>query len=353
MLLRAGALPADLTIVEERTVGPSLGQDSIRAGAIAAIVGLVAVVVFMIASYGLLGFFADLAMIANTFLMFGFITVDRRDADAARHCRHRADHGHGGRRQRADLRAHARGVRISAAPPSRAIEAGFSRAFATIIDSHLTALIAALALFALGSGPIRGFAVAFAIGIISTLFTAYLMTRLIVATWVRRTRPKTRAALGSDPCRLSHRPRRHQHPVHAAGEHPHADLARPRSSLSFVLLFTVGLNEGIDFKGGTHDRGAEQSGPADLAGDPLRGLARSISATSRCRGSAQPTDVLIRVAMQPGGDAAQQAAWRRCRATLGSDDYEYRRVEVVGPRVSGELAWTGADGDCCSPSSAS
>jgi preprotein translocase subunit SecD len=70
-------------------------------------------------------------------------------------------------------------------------EVGFSRAFATIIDSHLTALIAAIALFALGSGPIRGFAVAFAIGIISTLFTAYLMTRLIVATWVRYARPKT------------------------------------------------------------------------------------------------------------------------------------------------------------------
>ena len=108
-----------------------------------------------------------------------------------------------------------------------AIESGFTAgALATIIDSHLTALIAAIALFALGSGPIRGFAVAFAIGIISTLFTAYLLTRLIVAIWVRQTRPEDRAALGSHHAPPPH-PRRHQDPVHEAGEDPHADLARP------------------------------------------------------------------------------------------------------------------------------
>ncbi len=190
VLLRAGALPADLTIVEERTVGPSLGQDSIRAGGIAAMVALVAVVIFMSVTYGVLGLIADLAMIVNTFLMFGIITLTGAtltlpgiagivltmgmavDANVLIYERMREEY-HLGRST------------ISS------FETGFSRAFATIIDSHLTALIAALALFALGSGPIRGFAVAFAIGIISTLFTAYLMTRLMVATWVRYTRPKT------------------------------------------------------------------------------------------------------------------------------------------------------------------
>jgi protein-export membrane protein SecD len=188
VLLRAGALPADLTIVEERTVGPSLGQDSIRAGAIAALVATVAIVVFMIVCYGILGAFADVALIANNFLMIGILTVLGAtltlpgiagivltmgmavDANVLIYERMREE------------------ARLGRSTIS-AIETGFSKAFATIIDSHLTALIAAIALFALGSGPIRGFAVTLAIGIISTLFTAYLVTRLIVAIWVRRTRP--------------------------------------------------------------------------------------------------------------------------------------------------------------------
>ncbi len=190
ILLRAGALPAKLTIVEERTVGPSLGQDSIRAGIIATIVATVAIVVFMIVCYGLLGFFADIALIANNFLMIGILTALGAtltlpgiagivltmgmavDANVLIYERMREE-------------AHAGRSTIGA------LDTGFSKAFATIIDSHLTALIAAIALFWLGSGPIRGFAVTLAIGIISTLFTAYLVTRLIVATWVQVARPKT------------------------------------------------------------------------------------------------------------------------------------------------------------------
>ena len=189
VLLRAGALPADLTIVEERTVGPSLGQDSIRAGAIAAVVALVAVVAFMVVCYGILGVFADLAMIANSFIMIGVLTATGAtltlpgiagivltmgvavDANVLIYERMREE-SHNGRSTIASF------------------ESGFKFALATIVDSHLTALIAAIALFALGSGPIRGFAVAFAIGIASTLFTSYMLTRLIVATWVRRARPK-------------------------------------------------------------------------------------------------------------------------------------------------------------------
>ncbi len=189
VLLRAGALPADLTIVEERTVGPSLGQDSIRAGAIAAVVALAAVIIFMAVCYGILGLIADLAMLINTLMMFGIITLTGAtltlpgiagivltmgmavDANVLIYER---------------MREESRLGRSTIA----SFEAGFSRALATIVDAHLTSLIAALALFALGSGPIRGFAVAFAIGIACTLFTAYLMTRMFVSTWVRYTRPK-------------------------------------------------------------------------------------------------------------------------------------------------------------------
>lgn len=189
VLLRAGALPADLTIVEERTVGPSLGRDSIRAGAIASIVATVAIAVFMIVCYGLLGFFSVIALVANNFIMVGILTALGAtltlpgiagivltmgmavDANVLIYERMREE------------------AKLGRSAVS-AIETGFSRAFATIIDSHLTALIAAIALFALGSGPIRGFAVTLAIGIISTLFTAYLVTRFIVSIWVHRTRPK-------------------------------------------------------------------------------------------------------------------------------------------------------------------
>ena len=189
ILLRAGSLPAKLTIVEERTVGPSLGADSIRAGIEASIVATIGIAVFMIVCYGILGVFADLALIANNFLMIGILTTLGAtltlpgiagivltmgmavDANVLIYERMREE-------QRAG-----RGV-------IAALDTGFRKAFATIIDSHLTALIAAIALFELGSGPIRGFAVTLAIGIISTLFTAYLVTRLIVSFWVAWARPK-------------------------------------------------------------------------------------------------------------------------------------------------------------------
>ena len=191
VLLRAGALPADLTIVEERTVGPSLGQDSIRAGELAAIIGTLAVTVFMIVVYGIiLGGIAVVALIANLILIVGILTALGAtltlpgiagivltvgmavDANVLIYER---------------IREEARLGRSTI----NAIEAGFSRALTTIVDSNLTTLIAAFALFALGSGPIRGFAVTLAVGIATTMFTAFLLTRLIVATWVRSARPKT------------------------------------------------------------------------------------------------------------------------------------------------------------------
>jgi protein-export membrane protein SecD len=189
ILLRAGSLPAKLTIVEERTVGPSLGADSIRAGIAASIVATIGIAIFMIICYGILGVFADVALIANNILMIGILTALGAtltlpgiagivltmgmavDANVLIYERMREE-------QRAG-----RGV-------IAALDTGFRRAFATIIDAHLTALIAAIALFEVGSGPVKGFAVTLVIGIVSTLFTAYLVTRLIVSTWVHFARPK-------------------------------------------------------------------------------------------------------------------------------------------------------------------
>ena len=190
ILLRAGALPAALTLVEERTVGPGLGADSIAAGETAAIVAAVLVAVSMILVYGLFGVFANIALITNIVLLMGLLSLLGAtltlpgiagivltmgmavDANVLIYERIREE-GRAGR------------------SPILAIDAGFSRAFGTILDANITTLIAAVILFQLGSGPIRGFAVTLALGILTTVFTAFLFTRLLVAMWVRRRRPTT------------------------------------------------------------------------------------------------------------------------------------------------------------------
>lgn len=190
ILLRAGALPADLTIVEERTVGPGLGQDSIEAGEIAGIIAAVAVLVFMILSYGLFGVFANIALTINIVMIMGVLSMLQAtltlpgiagiiltigmavDANVLIYER---------------IREEARAGRNAIA----SIDAGYKRALGTILDANITTLIAAVILFSLGSGPIRGFAITLAIGIVTTVFSAFTVNRLIVAVWVRRRRPST------------------------------------------------------------------------------------------------------------------------------------------------------------------
>ncbi len=190
ILLRAGALPAPLTIIEERTVGPGLGQDSITAGISAAYLGMALVVVFMIVTYGLFGLFANVAVAVNVGMILGILsflsaTLTRPgiagivltvgiavDSNVLIYERIREEL-HAGRSAIA------------------AIDAGFSRALATILDSNITTFIAAAVLFFIGTGAVRGFAVTLGIGILTTLFTAFTLTRLIVALWVRWWRPQT------------------------------------------------------------------------------------------------------------------------------------------------------------------
>lgn len=190
VLMRAGALPAKLTVIEERSIGPGLGADSIEAGKIASIIAGAAVIVFMILAYGRFGIIADLALTANIFLIFGALTTLQATLTLP---------GIAGivltigmavdanvlifERIREESRA-GRAV-ISA------IDAGYSRALGTILDANITTLIAAVILFQLGSGPVRGFAVTLAIGIFTTVFSAFTFSRLLVALWVRRRRPST------------------------------------------------------------------------------------------------------------------------------------------------------------------
>jgi preprotein translocase subunit SecD len=189
ILLRAGALPAPLTIIEERTVGPGLGQDSISAGEHAAYAGAALVIIFMFATYGLFGLFANIAVTINVAMIFGVLSLLSAtltlpgiagivltvgiavDSNVLIYER---------------IREEVRGGRTAI----NAIDAGFTRALATILDSNITTFIAAAVLFYIGTGPVRGFAVTLGIGIITSLFTAFTLTRLIMAYWVRMWRPR-------------------------------------------------------------------------------------------------------------------------------------------------------------------
>jgi preprotein translocase subunit SecD len=189
VLLRAGALPAPLTVVEQRTVGPGLGQDSINAGERAAYVGAALVILFMFATYGLFGLFANIAVAINVAMIFGVLSLLGATLTLP---------GIAGivltvgiavdsnvliyERIREEVRAGRTAI--------NAIDAGFSRALATILDSNITTFIAAAVLFYIGTGPVRGFAVTLGVGILTTLFTAFTLTRLIVAYWVRLFRPR-------------------------------------------------------------------------------------------------------------------------------------------------------------------
>ncbi|MEQ8265840.1 MAG: protein translocase subunit SecD [Parvibaculum sp.] len=190
ILLRAGALPAPLDVLEERTVGPGLGADSIRAGEIAAVIGALAVVVFMIASYGFFGVLANVALFLNVAMIFAVLSILQAtltlpgiagivltigmavDANVLIY-----------ERIREEVRA--------GKGPIQAIEAGYNRALSSILDANITTLISAAILFQMGSGPVRGFAVTLAIGIVTSVFTAFTVNRLMVSVWLRRRRPKT------------------------------------------------------------------------------------------------------------------------------------------------------------------
>jgi len=189
LLLRSGALPAPLTVVEERTVGPELGADSIRAGAISLLVGFVLVIAFMGVFYGLFGWFANIALVVNLMLMMAILSLLGAtltlpgmagilltlgmavDANILINERIREE-AHNGR------------------PPLAALENGFRRAYGTIIDSNATAFLAHVMLFVFGNGPVRGFAVTITVGIVTTLFTATMLARLMVSRWYVSARPQ-------------------------------------------------------------------------------------------------------------------------------------------------------------------
>ena len=188
LLLRAGALPAPLTVIEEQSVGPELGADSIRAGAISLAVGFVLVIFFMAAFYGLFGWFANLALIANLIMMMGILSLIGATLTLPGMAGILLTLGMAvdaniliNERVREEVR--------NGRTPLAALEAGYKRAYGTIIDSNVTALLAHVMLFIFGSGPVRGFAVTITVGIVTTLFTATVFARLLTSRWYVARRP--------------------------------------------------------------------------------------------------------------------------------------------------------------------
>ena len=189
LLLRSGALPAQLQVLEERTVGAGLGADSIRDGVFASIIGFIAIVLFMLTAYGLFGLFTTITVFMNLFLMLGALSMINATLTLP---------GIAGiiltigmavdanvlifERMREEVKA-GRSTKDAA-------EAGFTEAWSTIVDSNLTTLVAAFVLFYFGTGPVRGFAVTLAIGIATSMFTSVTVTRLIITWWLNKYKPK-------------------------------------------------------------------------------------------------------------------------------------------------------------------
>ncbi|WP_048645557.1 protein translocase subunit SecD [Nitratireductor soli] len=336
-LLRAGALPAPLTVIEERTVGADLGADAIEKGLKTGLIGFGLVFAFMIALYGRWGLVANLALTLNVLLTLGALSLLGAtltlpgiagivlgiglavDANVLINERIREE-------TRKGLGALA------------ALDAGFKRAYATIVDSNVTALIATALLFWFGSGPVRGFAVTMGLGIVISMFTAVSIVRVIMTAIVGRWRLKTlviEPAFGIKliPDGTSIRFMR--------GRFVGIAVSVILSLVSIGLFVKPGLNYGVDFRGGIQMEVVTQ-GPTDLATlrSGLDGLGLGEVALQEF-GNA--STVLLRAERQPGGEEAQTAGVQKIRERLSqiAPGSTVERTEVVGPKVSGELATAG------------
>jgi len=334
-LLRAGALPAPLTVIEERTVGPDLGGDVIRMGLYTGIAGFVAVVIFMVALYGSWGMIANFGLLLHLILTIGVLAIIGATLTLPGIAGIILGIGFGvdaniliNERIREESK---KGMSAFAA-----LDHGFKRAFSTIVDANVTSLIVTCLLFMFGSGPIRGFAITMIIGTCLSMFTAVAIVKVIMTEVIRRRKMKT---IKIEPL------------VHFFPEKTSISFMNARflgigvsillSLASIGLFFKPGLNYGIDFKGGIQVE-ITTSQPADLASlrSTLGNLDLGEVALQRIGGD---NDVLIRVQRQDGGEQAQTAAVTKVKDAVQKLDpsVKFDRVDVVGPKVSGELAHSG------------
>ncbi len=335
LLLRAGALPATLTVIEERTVGPGLGADSIYAGKIASIIASLLVVGFMFLAYGYLGFIANIALFVHISMIIAGLSIlgatltlpgiagivltigTAVDSNVLIYERIKEE-----RRAGRSL--------------IQSIDTGFSKAYATIVDANVTSFIAAAVLFYLGSGPVKGFAVTFALGILTTVFTAFTFTRWLVSAWLRYQKPKDipRGLLNVIP---------HGTKFPFMGIRNYTFAATTIATIASIVLFAIySMNYGIEFKGGSILEVQSKAEVADVS--LIREKLDDLNVGEvQVQSFGTPKDVLIRVEAQDLGENADQTAVKKIRDEL-SNDYDFRRVEAIGATVSGELATAGTIG---------
>lgn len=343
VLLRAGALPAPLTVVEERTVGPELGADAIRAGMISLAAGTVFVFLYMGFAYGLFGWYANAALFFNLILMMAALSLmegtltlpgiagivltlgTALDANILINERIREEVKNG-------------------RTPANALEAGYTKASGTILDSNLTNLIAMACLYGFGSGPVKGFAVTVAIGTVVQMWTATVLTRLVISWWFRRTRAKELPVVERPGLTFLQRLARPLFRiVPDATRIPFMRGARIGlltsailSSASIILVIHPGLEKGIDFKGGV-EMEVRTPGPADIS--VLRGSVGGLGlGDATILQFGDPSTFAVRLPAQ-GDEGAVQRAVNQVRGALEQAVPGTRilRVEAVGNRISDEL----------------
>ncbi|WP_455481575.1 protein translocase subunit SecD [Bartonella sp. B35(2025)] len=331
-LLRAGSLPAPLTVIEERTVGPNLGADAIQMGLYTGIIGFFLVTIFIFFLYRIWGIIANIALILHTILTFAALSLLGAtltlpgiagiilgigiavDANILINERIREESRKG----------------ISA---FAALDHGFKQAFATIIDANVTAIIATILLFWFGTGPVRGFAVTMLLGIIISMFTNVIIVRTIMIWVVRRWKIKT----------LDFHSRFNIIPQNTTFRFMNArfigiGISVILSLTSAFLFFKPGLNFGIDFIGGSQ-MSITTKEPANLAT-----LRSKLSTLNIGEVTLQNIDnantVMIRIQKQSGSEAQQTIAIDKVKTAVQNiyPNATFDQIEVVGPKISGELA---------------
>ncbi|MBC7133566.1 MAG: protein translocase subunit SecD [Roseovarius sp.] len=337
VLLRAGALPAGLEFLEERTIGPELGADSIEAGRIACLVAFALVLLYMVLSYGIFGIFANIALLINVGLIFGLLSLIGATLTLP---------GIAGIVLTIGMAVDANVLvfeRIkeemkTARGAARAIELGYEKAMSAIVDANFTTFMTALILYAMGSGPVRGFAITLGLGIVTSVFTALFVTRLIAVMWFERKRPKS--VLQGRALRL-------------VPEETSLDFFSRWKlwlGISGVMIvvalgsFAVqGLNFGIDFKGGTAIR-TQSAEPVDVARyrAALDGLALgdvSIAEVFDPTFGPDENVAILRIQAQDEDESVSPETIEQIEAALKQavPDIRFTSVESVGPKVSGEL----------------
>jgi SecD/SecF fusion protein len=332
LLLRAGALPAPLNVIEERTVGPDLGSDSISMGISTGVIGAILVLVFMLAIYGSWGLIASLSLTLNIGLIFGVLSVLGAtltlpgiagiilsigmavDANILINERIREETRHG---KRALI----------------ALDAGFRRAYSTILDSNVTSLIAISLLFMFGSGPVRGFAVAMAIGLITSMFTSISFTRLLMEWRVKRMPKQAFLSISGIKAldRLSN-----SKIDFMRGRFVGIAVSAILSLAAVGLFFQPGLKYGIDFSGGTV---MEVQAP-DTNVEQLRKALQDKGFTQAAIQEFGDNDYyLVRLPMEGAEQVASGKVVESIKTTVTeiSADASFPRVEMVGPKVSGDF----------------